>query len=311
MNDWYLAHVVLLEGTLLALLLALSIQIPLRFGVFSFAGIAAYGVGAYTTAIVSLRLSWPAIPAALCGVLLAVVGAALLAVVVRRLSGMYLAMATLAVILIVQVVVQNGGSLTGGALGLYGVLTDVRFVHVALLCLVIVACLTYTEIGTLGRRIRAVRQDRELAMSMGINVARYQFTSLVISAALGAIAGSLEVMLRSTIAPRSLGFGLLITALTVVIIGGFHSWIGAAIGAVLVTWLPIVLQQIESYQHLVYGCLVVLAAIFFPSGILGIITTAAHRVRVGLGPGGGESAAPIEGATEGAVPHAVPQEDLG
>lgn len=271
MIDWYYGNIVLLEGTLLSFLLALSIQLPLRMGVFSFAGIAAYGVGAYSTAIVSLRLNWPPVLAVGTGVVIAAVGAAILALVVRRLAGMYLAMATLAVILIVQVVVQNGGELTGGALGLYGIITNVSFVHLLLVSAAIAAVLAFTEAGQLSRRIDAVREDRELATSMGVNVYGYRLAAAVSSAVLGAIAGGFEALLRTTVTPRSIGFGLLITALTVVIIGGFNSWIGALIGAVFVTWLPIILQGVERYQHLVYGTLVVLAAIFFPHGILGIL----------------------------------------
>lgn len=312
MNTWYLSHIVLLEGTLLTFLLALSIQVPLRFGVFSFAGVAAYGVGSYGTAIVFLRYSWPPYASLLAGLAVAVAGAAVLALVVRRLSGMYLAMATIAVILIVQVVVQNGGTLTGGALGLFGVITTVSFAQLAVLSGVVAVVLTYTEFGALGRRISTVRQDPELATSMGINVAKYQFVSFLVSGVLGATAGGMEVLLRTTVSPRSLGFQLLITALTVVILGGFSSWLGAAIGAVFVTWLPVLLQQVETYQHLVYGCLVVLAAIFFPSGILGIVGRVIYAVRSRLSKDadgdadadgtGGEAAAAALGGTEGARP---------
>ena len=75
MTDWYNAHQILVQGTITSLLLALSIQIPLRMGVFSFAGIGFYGIGAYTSAIVTIRYGWPSYLAIIAGMLLAAVAA--------------------------------------------------------------------------------------------------------------------------------------------------------------------------------------------------------------------------------------------
>lgn len=292
MNAWYFNHIVLLQGTLLTFLLALSVQVPLRFGVFSFAGVAAYGVGAYGTAILALRYSWSPFLALLGGVLVAMLGLAVLGVIVRRLSGMYLAMATVSVILMLQVAIGNGGDFTGGAVGLFGITSGVEFWQLAVLCVIVAGALTFTEVGALGRRISVVRHDRELAKSVGIVVGKYQFASFVISAALGGAAGGMQVLFRTTVSPAGLGFDLMITAMTVAIIGGFTSWVGAAIGAVFVTWLPVVLESVDQYQHLIYGCLVVVAAVLFPNGFLGIVTGVSRGVRARFprrgGSGGGE-----------------------
>ncbi|WP_199905234.1 branched-chain amino acid ABC transporter permease [Nocardioides sediminis] len=269
-----------MQATFISFLVALSIQFPMRMGVFSFAGVANYALGAYTAAIVVVRSDEIVSPVVSvgAGVLVAVVVSLILALIVRRLRGLYLAMATISVSLIVQVIAFNGGELTGGASGMFGVISDLTIGSVIVVCVVAAGILTWTERGTLGRRIDAVRDDPELAVSMGINVNRYRLVAFVGSGVFGSLAGGLEVLLRSTISPVNVGFSLVVTALTIIIVGGYRSWVGAAIGAVIVTWLPFYLQAMERYQQVIYGLFVVVAAIFVPGGLLGIADQARRRL---------------------------------
>lgn len=280
MSAWYDAHIILVQATFISFLVALSIQFPMRMGVFSFAGVANYALGAYTAAIVITRSEDAVSPAVAlaAGVGVAVAMSIVLALIVRRLRGLYLAMATISVSLIVQVAAFNGGDLTGGASGMYGVIADITIGHVILVCVVAVLALALTERGKLGRRISTVSEDPELAASMGINVNRYRLVAFVVSAVFGALAGGLEVMLRSTISPVNVGFSLVVTALTIIIVGGYRSWIGAAVGALIVTWLPYYLQELERYQQLIYAIFVVLAAIFVPGGLLGLSDQVRRRL---------------------------------
>jgi len=280
MTAWYDAHIILVQSTFISFLLALSIQFPMRMGVFSFAGVANYALGAYTAAIVVTRSEEMVSPAVAvgAGVLVAVAVAFVLALVVRRLRGLYLAMATISVSLIVQVAAYNGGDLTGGASGMYGVISDLTIGTVIAVCIVSAIALGISERGKLSRRIDVVREDPELAASMGVNVNGYRLVAFLVSAVFGALAGGLEVLLRSTISPTNVGFALVVTALTIIIVGGFKSWLGAAIGSIIVTWLPYYLQEVERYQQLVYATLVVLAAIFVPGGLLGLADELRRRV---------------------------------
>jgi branched-chain amino acid transport system permease protein len=280
MSAWYDAHLILVQATFISFLVALSIQFPMRMGVFSFAGVANYALGAYTAAIVVVRSDTMVSPVVSvgAGVLVAVAVSFVLALIVRRLRGLYLAMATISVSLIVQVAAFNGGELTGGASGMFGVISDLTIGSVIAVCVLAAAVLTWTERGTLGRRIDAVRDDPELAVSMGVNVNRYRLVAFVGSGVFGALAGGLEVLLRSTISPVNVGFSLVVTALTIIIVGGYRSWVGAAIGAVIVTWLPFYLQAMERYQQVIYGLFVVVAAIFVPGGLLGVADQVRRRL---------------------------------
>jgi branched-chain amino acid transport system permease protein len=276
---WFVSHLVLVQSTLISLLLALSIQVPLRAGVFSFAGIGSYAIGAYAAAIMTIRLQVAPVLAIGVGVVLAAAAGYLLALLVARLSGLYLGMATIAFALFLGVVAVNGGELTGGATGLYGAISTLTTGHVVAITLVVVLLLVVSERGAFGRRIDAVREDPQLAVSLGIDVGRVRRRVFVVSGALGACAGGMNSLLRTTVSPETIGFHLVVTALTMIIVGGALSWAGAAIGAVIFTWLPSVLQFVGDWQPVVYGGLVALAAVYMPTGLLGVAQSAWRRAR--------------------------------
>lgn len=282
MSVFYDTNLVLIQATMTGLILALSVQVPLRMGVFSFAGAGSYGIGAYFAGILVLRQDAPALVAiALTMVFTAVIGL-LLGLLISKLNGLYLAMATVAFCLIITVIANNGGTLTGGATGIYGVITDFTMPTMFILTLVALLLVALSERGRTGRRVDAVRDDPELAASMGIKVRRYRLVAFVASGALGGLAGSMNVLVRSTVGPLDIGFGLIVLALTMIIVGGSRSWKGAVIGSIIFTWLPDILTVIGDWQELVYGIMVAAAAIFLPRGIYGVVVDVkrwAQRVR--------------------------------
>lgn len=279
MMSWYLSNAVVIEATMTTLLLALSIQLPLRVGVFSFAGVGCFGIGGYTAAIAMTRFDMSAWPAILLGTVLAGIACYLLGLLVQRLTGLYLAMATVAFTLIVAVIATNGGQMTGGASGIFGAVGGLFNWQVFLILAAVIAVLAFSEIGPLGRKIDTVREDPELAASLGINVSKYRQLTFLASGIIGGLAGSVTTLLRSTITPAEVNFHLIVIALTVIIIGGFGSWIGALIGAIFVTWLPTFVQGVAEWEPLIYGVLVTLAAIFLPGGVLGFIKDMIYKSR--------------------------------
>lgn len=278
MIGWFDSNIVLIQGTMVSLLLAMSIQYPLRVGVFSFAGIGCYGIGAYTAAIVTLRYQWPTLATIVVATLLAGAVGYLLGLVVQRLSGLYLGMATISFDLILSVVVTNGGSLTGGPTGLFGAIGDLTTTQIFIICVIAVALLAWSERGRLGRKIDTVRDDPELALSMGIRVGRLRRGAFLVSGLLGGCAGALQLLLRTAIAPENIGFAPVVLALTMIIVGGAGSWLGALIGAVIFTWLPSALTLAGAYQAIIYGALVALAAVWVPGGLLGVGKNVYRRI---------------------------------
>jgi branched-chain amino acid transport system permease protein len=270
MSSWYFSNLVLIQATLTGLVLALSVQVPLRFGVFSFAGVGSYGIGAYAAALLVIHRQMPALAAIGLAVLITAVIGLLLGLVIARLAGLYLAMATVAFDLIIGVIATNGGTFTGSSTGLYGILSDFTMPMMFTLTLIVLGLVVLSEHGKIGRRVHAVRDDIQLAASAGINVRRYRLVAFVVSGALGGLAGSMNVMVRSTVGPLDIGFNLIVLALTMIIVGGAMSWKGAVIGAIIFTWLPSLLEFVGKWQTLLYGIIVAVAAVLLPRGIHGV-----------------------------------------
>lgn len=281
MNTWLAANAILIQGTLLNYLIALSLQIPMRFGVFSFAGIASFGIGAYTSGILLTRFDWTTIPAVIAGMVLAGLVSWGMSLIVHRLTGLYLAMATIALTMIVGVIASNGGQFTGGSQGLFAVFGDLTVVHLIIAAVVVTVIIAWSEAGRLGRRVDAVREDPELAGSLGINVGRYRIIAFVAGGLIGSLAGSFEVILRTTIAPVNLGFPLVVTALSILVLGGRASWMGIALGAILVTWLPHLLLDLSAWHEVIYSVMVVLLAMFVPGGLFGIVKGLIRKATAG------------------------------
>jgi branched-chain amino acid transport system permease protein len=272
MIDFFNSNLVLVQATLSGLVLALSIQVPLRMGVFSFAGAGSYGLGGYAAALLVIHLDLNTFEAIGLAILITAFVGLLLGLVISRLNGLYLAMATVAFDLIIGVVAINGGTFTGESTGLYGVIVDFTTTQMFILTLVVLVLVALSERGRVGRRTQAVRDDQQLAASAGVNVRRYRLMAFVVSGALGGLAGAMNVMVRTTIGPLDIGFSLIVLALTMIIVGGAMSWKGAVLGAIIFTWLPHFLDVIGQWQNLVYGIIVALAAIFLPRGIHGVIS---------------------------------------
>jgi branched-chain amino acid transport system permease protein len=179
-------------------------------------------------------------------------------------------MATVAFDLIIGVIATNGGTFTGGSTGLYGILSDFTMPMMFTLTLIVLGLVVLSEHGKIGRRVHAVRDDQQLAASAGINVRRYRLAAFVVSGALGGLAGAMNVMVRSTVGPLDIGFGLIVLALTMIIVGGAMSWKGAVVGAIIFTWLPSLLEFVGKWQTLLYGIIVAVAAVLLPRGIHGV-----------------------------------------
>jgi branched-chain amino acid transport system permease protein len=289
------ANTVLVQAVMVNLLLALSIQVPLRSGVFSFAGIGSYGLGAYTAAIVVLRLDHPALLALAEGVLVCGLAGALLALLLRRLNGLYLGLASIAYAGILAVVAANGGAFTGGAEGLYGVVANLDLTEIVLIVLVVVVLVALSERGRTGRAVTAVREDPELAAAMGVQVQRVRFAVLVAGCMLGGLAGGINAIMLTNVAPSDFGFHLAVLGLTMIIVGGARSWLGAFVGAAIFTGLPIALQDLGDWRAVVYGVLVAAVAVWAPGGLVGLVRSALQALRGARrpppGPGGGVAVA--------------------
>lgn len=274
---WWSSNEIVISTFLTAYILGLSFQVVLRAGVFSLASAGTWGIGAYAAAALTTR-DQPWLLAVTVAVLLAIAVSAVLAVLFGRLSGLYLGMATVAFDLIVVATALTWGSMTGGALGLYGIPREVTAVTVLAFALVATLVTTTLQSWAGGRGVDVLRADPLLASTMGIDVPAARRRVIILSGALGGLAGALNPLVFGVLAPGDAGFPLVVLGLTIVVLGGMRSWVGVAIGAVLVTWLPHWLSAVSEWRDLVYGALIVVMVIFAPQGITGIVTRVARSL---------------------------------
>ena len=248
-------------------LLALSIYLTLSCGMLVIANAAFMGIGAYTSALLTMNYGAP-FPLALAAGMAA---PALLAFVIGkptlRLSGVYLAMATLAFGEVVRIALLNAESITGGALGLNGIPQSTQGWHVALALVCTLALLWRLRRSKIGRAFEAIKEDETAAGLMGIDVGAHKMLAFVLGAVIAGLAGTLNAHLTFFIGPNEYGFDRAVDILTMAILGGINTLTGPVIGAVILTLLPEMLRTFKDFRLVVNGFILVLIVLFLPKGI--------------------------------------------
>lgn len=262
--------VILASIVLVYVMLAVSLQVTNGLtGLFSLGHPAFMTIGAYLAAILTYPTQrkgfmmpdlpawlagqqWDLLPALLAGAAAATLAAGIVGACVLRLKGHYLAVATLGLIIIVRVVINNQDGYTRGGLGLSGVarLTDLWWVYAWTVLAVYVAW--RIKHASLGRAMLAIRENEMAARCMGIDAFRTRLLAFAIGAFFAGIAGGLMVHLVSVITPGSYGIPLAFNLVVMVVIGGTGSITGAIVAAVAISLLGEALKPIEETLEL-YG----------------------------------------------------------
>jgi len=263
-------------------ILALGLNLLLGYaGQFAFANAAFFGIGAYATALLEVHTGvsfWIGLP--LGGLITAAIGV-LVALPALRLSGLYLAMATLAFAQLVQWTLIHWQSVTFGAGGIkvpgpgFGPSPFTYETNVYYLCLLVatLAVLATWNIvrSKTGRAFVAIRDGEVAAQALAIDLARYKSIAFGLSALYAGIAGGLHSALLRFIAPEGYDLFQMVTHFSMVVIGGLGSVTGSVLGAVLLTLLPEVLRTVKSIQEIIFGAILMLCIIFLPDGLYGFI----------------------------------------
>jgi branched-chain amino acid transport system permease protein len=248
-------------------LLSLSIYVVLAVGQLSLGQAAFMGLGAYSSALMTLRWGWPfwavlplscATPVAFA---LAVGGPTL------RLSGVYLAIATIGLGEVLRGVYLNVDAF-GGALGLSGIPEQAPLWLIFLTLAVATFVLWRIGRSGVGRAMEAMRQDELAAVAMGVNVRRYRLGALVASSVLAGLAGALSAHATDFIGPNDYGFEPAVSILSFALLGGIGSPFAPVLGAWLLTLLPELLRPLADLRLVLNGLVIVLAVLFLPRGLL-------------------------------------------
>ena len=248
-------------------LLALSIYLTLSCGLLAMANAAFMGIGAYTSALLTMNAEMP-FPVALLG---GMVAPAVVAVVIGRptlrLSGVYLAMATLGFGEVVRVLILNTDDWTGGALGLNGIPQLTEWWHVALAVALTLFVLARLRRSKVGRAFEAIKEDETAAGLMGINVAGTKLLAFTLGAVIAGLAGALNAHLTFFIGPNEFGFDRGVEILTMTILGGTNGLTGPVLGSLILSLLPELLRAFKDFRLVVNGVILMVIVLFLPKGI--------------------------------------------
>ena len=291
----------IIVGLGISIILVVSLNLSNGFtGVFSLGHIGFMGIGAYTAAILTLplslkRVNLPDLPgwlahvqlsffsATLIGGAVATIIALLVGISLMRLSGPYVAVATLGFLVIVQVILVNWDTITRGSRTFSGVPAHTTLWWVWGWAILTVYAIWRLARSSYGRRMMAIRDNEIAAQSLGINVMRSRLIAFCVSAFFTAVAGSLWAHFIMSFSPKSFYFVETFSIITMLVLGGSGSVSGSIVGAVFITVLSEILRNAERGITLgsfhippVYGASQILVAIvfivviiFWPKGLLG------------------------------------------
>jgi branched-chain amino acid transport system permease protein len=277
MIEWFATYQALFDLILLDCGLALSQFVVLRAGVFSVATPGLASIGAYTAAILTLRAGVPASVGLLAAMLAGTAAALLLSLPLSRLRGVFQAIATVAMVQIVLSLTLYATDITGGANGLNGIPKQVGTLQLLVVMGVVVYVLVCLGRSRVGYAFDAMRQDETVATSLGISVARFQALAFALSGAIAGLTGALMAYHNYSVVPEEFGFGMLITVLAYVVLGGRRSVLGPLVGAVTLSILPELARPLADNRLIVHGALLMLVIIYLPHGIVDSLWIAYHR----------------------------------
>ena len=247
-------------------------------GMHSFGHAAYFGLGAYGAALGVRSLGLPMEAALMLSPFVAAAGALVFGWFCVRLSGVYLAMLTLAFSQIVWSVVFQWDDFTGGSNGLTGVwpaewLSDKRTYYYLTLALVVGGILLIRRalFAPFGYAMRAGRDSPLRADAIGIDVKRIQWVAFVIAAVFAGLAGALYAFSKGSISPDTVAVGRSVDGLVMVLLGGLQTLAGPIVGAVTFTWLQDAVARNTDYWRALLGGIILLLVLVFPQGIAGFV----------------------------------------
>lgn len=272
-------------------LLGMSLWYPLMAGQLSLASIGFYSLGGYIAAIMGTSPAFAAWREALGPALypvewlIALAASAVLGLAVGipalRLRGIYLALATIAFVQVLNVVVLVL-DVTGGAVGLFGIPQPFEsrlgylwfFGPLLAVMLIFSARLTRTVAG---RSFMAIREDELAAQAMGIPTTFEKVRAFVIGCGLAGVVGAMSAPFLNTWNARQSSFDASVACLAYVLIGGARSVWGPLLGAALLVALPEVLRPLKDARLIMNGIVLVVACIYLPQGIAGLLASLRRR----------------------------------
>lgn len=262
---------ILMIGLFIGINLIMALGLNLITGVtgqLSLGHAAFMSIGAYASAIATVNYHLPFLVGVLIGGLIAGLVGIIIGFPTLRLSGDYLAIATLGFAEIVRVQFTNM-KITNGAIGFLGIEGSTTFPIVMTIAVLTICAMVWLENSRNGRAMLAIREDEIASSAVGINTTLYKIQAFAIGAFCAGVGGALFAHTTTFIQPTDFGFLKSVDILSIIVLGGLGSIPGTIIGAIVLTAAPEVLRPLSNYRMMVYGLLLVVIMIFRPYGLLG------------------------------------------
>jgi branched-chain amino acid transport system permease protein len=281
-------HVYLLSLAMINIIAAIGLNLVTgNSGQISLCHSSFMAIGAYASALMTARLGipfWGAIPL---GALLAAAIGALVGAPASRLRGIYLALATLGFLQIVQIVIEELADVTGGVRGLTipkatfagSVLSEyARFVIVLACCAAAIWTARNLLASRVGRELDAVRLSPHAAQALGVSVHRVRLAAFALSAAYAGVAGGLQAIVVGFIDPVEFGVSAALRQITYIVVGGMGSVAGSVLGAAVLSALPEALRPVKEYSDIIYTSILLAFLIFMPQGLVAVWRSLRRRL---------------------------------
>jgi branched-chain amino acid transport system permease protein len=281
----YQLHILIMAG--INIILASSVRLVVTSGLLSLAHGGMMAIGAYTSALLVMRLgisSWGAL-------VLAGVVAGILALTVGfpfvRLKGVYFALVTVFLGEVIRLIAEQWRSLTGGSLGIFNIprpdpivvagLLNIDFsskvdfyYFILVLTLVVLFILYALEHSRIGLTWSAIAQADYLAESVGVDTAKFQILAFTIGGFFAGIAGAFYSQYIAAISPNSFGFFWSVYIVIYMIVGGMRSFTGPIIGALILTFLPESARVLKEFQPFLFAGVLMIIIFLLPEGVIGL-----------------------------------------
>ena len=280
--DYYNHNIILNMGIFVILAVSLHLIIGIT-GQFSIGHVGFLAVGAYASAIITMKLELPFALSVLVGGIAAALAGLLIGIPTLRLKGDYLAIATLGFGEIVRIVFLNI-DYVGGAAGMQvSHLTSWPWVFFCGLATIVVIR-NFTN-STHGRACLSIREDETAADAMGINTTYYKVAAFVIGSFFAGVAGALWAHNYYIIAPSQFTFLRSFDILIFVVLGGLGSMSGAVIAAIFLTFVTAFLSDYTETRMIIYSALLIVMMLYRPQGLMGTKELTSLFSRKGNGKG--------------------------
>jgi branched-chain amino acid transport system permease protein len=267
---FYSAHQLLISQIGVNALLTLSMYVTLNCGLLTLANVGFMAIGAYVSVLLGLDQHLPLLLTLFVGAACAALVSLPIGLPVLRLSGIFLAIATIGFGQVVVGAILNL-PITGEGQGLTNLTADPAHAVIYIFVALVVTVFILWRLGgsRLGQAWAAIREDSVAAAAHGINVARYRLSAFIIGAFIAGCAGALDANLNFFIDPSEYQFTRVVGVLVFAVVGGFTNVVGPIVGATLLTSLPEILRFARDYRDTVNGVILIAVILFRPQGLLG------------------------------------------